>query len=374
MRKVMAGFFLVAGLAGCCLVVMFFVVPQVLPARVAALLGARPGPTGAPPQPLGSAPLPGRESEPAAAAASETSTPPAPEDVEQIIRSAVEQLKQVDEAAVEGMLLAPAPDIEPDDEETPSLAALSLPVVDGEAVLAPHAPAVDMDLSSLYVETPSPAPSVQASMESAARLADPPPEPGCPCPTPVPTAEAVAAALPVTLAAAEPVAVTVPAVSPASPVIVPLRLADRNPEQVEEVPRPTPPVQAPMVAEAQSADLPPVPPAAEPVSPTARPLALQDLSPTPPLRGAMGYRLPMVSRQQVPDQVISGVLVRAHATYVILRPGYWELLQADGGIVVPAREAPPQETTSENAVPPQVEGQGRRWWNPASWFRRQGGE
>ena len=80
----------------------------------------------------------------------------------------------------------------------------------------------------------------------------------------------------------------------------------------------------------------------------------------------MGYRLPMVSRQHVPDQVVSGVLVRAHETYVILRPGYWELLQADGGIVVPARQAPAPEV----AAPPQ----GRRWWKPNTWFRKGGDE
>ena len=39
----------------------------------------------------------------------------------------------------------------------------------------------------------------------------------------------------------------------------------------------------------------------------------------------MGYRLPLVSRQEVPDQVVSGVLIPAHTTYVILRPGEWEL-------------------------------------------------
>ena len=43
------------------------------------------------------------------------------------------------------------------------------------------------------------------------------------------------------------------------------------------------------------------------------------------LRGVMGYRLPLVSRQEVPDQVVSGVLMPAHTTFVILRPGYWEL-------------------------------------------------
>ena len=39
------------------------------------------------------------------------------------------------------------------------------------------------------------------------------------------------------------------------------------------------------------------------------------------LRGVMGYRLPLVSRQEVPGQVVSGVLIPAHTTYVILQPG-----------------------------------------------------
>ena len=44
------------------------------------------------------------------------------------------------------------------------------------------------------------------------------------------------------------------------------------------------------------------------------------------LRGVMGYRLPLISRQEVPDQVVSGVLIPAHTTYVILRQGEWELV------------------------------------------------
>ena len=43
------------------------------------------------------------------------------------------------------------------------------------------------------------------------------------------------------------------------------------------------------------------------------------------LRGVMGYRLPLVSRQEVPDQIVSGVLIPAHTTFVILRGGEWEL-------------------------------------------------
>ena len=37
------------------------------------------------------------------------------------------------------------------------------------------------------------------------------------------------------------------------------------------------------------------------------------------LRGVMGYRLPLVSRQEVPDQIVSGVLIPAHTTFVILK-------------------------------------------------------
>ena len=44
------------------------------------------------------------------------------------------------------------------------------------------------------------------------------------------------------------------------------------------------------------------------------------------LRGVMGYRLPLVGRQAVPDQVVGGVLIPAHTTYVILAPGWWELV------------------------------------------------
>ena len=44
------------------------------------------------------------------------------------------------------------------------------------------------------------------------------------------------------------------------------------------------------------------------------------------LRGVMGYRLPLVSRQEVPDQIVSGVLIPAHTTFVIVKQGAWELV------------------------------------------------
>ena len=79
-------------------------------------------------------------------------------------------------------------------------------------------------------------------------------------------------------------------------------------------------------------------------------------------RGAMGYRLPLVSRQELPIQVVSGVVMPAHHTYVILRPGHWELLTEGGEIVVPAE---PVEAVVEEPEP-----EPRRGWNPLNLFRR----
>ena len=45
----------------------------------------------------------------------------------------------------------------------------------------------------------------------------------------------------------------------------------------------------------------------------------------PVARGALGYRVPLVVPQRVPAQIRGGVYVPAHETYVILRPGHWEL-------------------------------------------------
>ena len=52
----------------------------------------------------------------------------------------------------------------------------------------------------------------------------------------------------------------------------------------------------------------------------------------------MGYRMPLVSRQGVPDQVVSGVLIPAHTTFVIVKPGYWELVGLEPGEVERLRE------------------------------------
>ena len=65
-------------------------------------------------------------------------------------------------------------------------------------------------------------------------------------------------------------------------------------------------------------------------------------------RGVMGYRMPLVSRQELPIQVVSGVVIPAHHTYVILRPGHWELLMEGGEIVLPAE---PVEAVLEEPEP-----------------------
>ena len=67
-------------------------------------------------------------------------------------------------------------------------------------------------------------------------------------------------------------------------------------------------------------------------------------------RGARGYRMPLVSRQELPIQVVSGVVMPAHHSYVILRPGHWELLMEGGEIVLPVEavieEPPPRRRWS----------------------------
>ena len=89
------------------------------------------------------------------------------------------------------------------------------------------------------------------------------------------------------------------------------------------------------------------------------------------LRGVMGYRMPLVSRQGVPDQVVSGVLIPAHTTFVILKPGYWELVGLEPGEVERLRDT----STGRKAGGAVNEGDARpvrRGWNLLKLFRRQG--
>ena len=85
------------------------------------------------------------------------------------------------------------------------------------------------------------------------------------------------------------------------------------------------------------------------------------------LRGVMGYRLPLVSRQALPDQVVSGVLIPAHTTYVILQPGYWELVGLSPHEVEFLRDADANGKADKPAA--QSEPVPRRW-NPLNLFRK----
>ena len=87
------------------------------------------------------------------------------------------------------------------------------------------------------------------------------------------------------------------------------------------------------------------------------------------MRGVMGYRMPLVSRQGVPDQVVSGVLIPAHTTFVILKPGYWELVGLEPGEVERLREADERESMPGSKADKQPV---KRVWNPLRLFRKQG--
>ena len=84
------------------------------------------------------------------------------------------------------------------------------------------------------------------------------------------------------------------------------------------------------------------------------------------LRGVMGYRLPLVSRQALPDQVVSGVLIPAHTTYVILQPGYWELVGLSPDDVNVLRAAAEAAKAAEPATRSEPLARG---WNPFRLFR-----
>ena len=86
------------------------------------------------------------------------------------------------------------------------------------------------------------------------------------------------------------------------------------------------------------------------------------------LRGVMGYRLPLVSRQEVPGQVVSGVLIPAHTTYVILQPGYWELVDLSPDEVQTLRDAAAKTGADELAAQSRPPSRG---WNPLRLFRKQ---
>ena len=124
---------------------------------------------------------------------------------------------------------------------------------------------------------------------------------------------------------------------------------------------------APVALEGPAPPLGPLEPPAQP--PSVLPAAgLAELRPaeavTAPYvpRGGMGYRMPLVSRQELPIQIVSGVVMPAHHAYVILRPGYWELLMESGETVVPVE---PVEAVVEEPLPAP-----RRRWSLLDLFRK----
>ena len=89
------------------------------------------------------------------------------------------------------------------------------------------------------------------------------------------------------------------------------------------------------------------------------------------LRGVMGYRLPLVSRQEVPDQVVSGVLIPGHTTYVILRQGEWELTGLSAAeIELLLQAAEKAERAGAEELAPGADDTESRRWRPFDVFRR----
>ena len=84
------------------------------------------------------------------------------------------------------------------------------------------------------------------------------------------------------------------------------------------------------------------------------------------LRGVMGYRLPLISHQELPDQVVSGVLIPAHTTYVILQPGYWELVGLSPDDVDALRAAVEKAKADQQRMQAEPVTRG---WNPFRLFR-----
>ena len=111
-----------------------------------------------------------------------------------------------------------------------------------------------------------------------------------------------------------------------------------------------------------------VPPSGGPAEAAANGAGLSDPVVVPgTLRGVMGYRMPLVSRQALPDQVVSGVLIPAHTTYVILQPGYWELVGLSPDEVNVLRAAAEAAKAAEPATRSEPLARG---WKPFRMFRR----
>jgi len=75
----------------------------------------------------------------------------------------------------------------------------------------------------------------------------------------------------------------------------------------------------------------------------------------------MGYRLPLVSRQEVPDQIVSGVLIPAHTTFVIVKRGAWELVDLTPEEVQALREEAARKEREAAAAEADAGRAGRPW-------------
>lgn len=77
-------------------------------------------------------------------------------------------------------------------------------------------------------------------------------------------------------------------------------------------------------------------------------------------RGVLGYRIPLVVKQEVPGRIRGGVYIPAHETYVVLRPGYWEMATPPAGLAETEPEAAVVETSGD-AEKPQPRRRGWLW-------------
>ena len=139
-----------------------------------------------------------------------------------------------------------------------------------------------------------------------------------------------------------------------------LAAADMNSQASMEAPDPSGGLPSPPALEAGQADGPETG-----LSPRTAEMKRTGVVVPGTLRGVMGYRLPLVSRQEVPDQIVSGVLIPAHTTFVILKAGWWELVD------VAPEELHLLMDAAAGREAPVVEAEPiRRGWNPLRMLKR----
>lgn len=112
----------------------------------------------------------------------------------------------------------------------------------------------------------------------------------------------------------------------------------------------------PLVSVEVVLDDPSRPAAVAPLPPEPRLLPFRLIVPAPRgsapvVRGVMGYRVPLVVKQKVPDQIQDGVYIPAHETYVVLRSGYWKREGPDEGLTETEPAASAVEASGNMAKP-----------------------